>query len=222
MAGGLLFVGALLYFVFCYAWRFTEAAGASFAAIPIDILLFTIFAAHHSLFARTGLKSAVLRLARPELERSIYVWIASLLFIGVCAAWRPVPGLLWHLEGAAAWGFRTAQFIAMLFAVASAKRLDVLSLAGLRQTLRPDAPAPTALDDRGPYRLVRHPIYLGWFVLVWSAPLMNGTRAVFAAVSCVYLVLAIPFEERDLRRTFGHAYADYARRVRWRVLPGVY
>jgi protein-S-isoprenylcysteine O-methyltransferase Ste14 len=69
---------------------------------------------------------------------------------------------------------------------------------------------------------VRHPIYLAWFLLVWCAPFMNGTRAVFAAVSCLYLMLAIPFEERDLRRVFGKAYAEYAARVRWRVIPWLY
>jgi protein-S-isoprenylcysteine O-methyltransferase Ste14 len=69
---------------------------------------------------------------------------------------------------------------------------------------------------------VRHPIYLGWFLMVWGAPEMTGTRLVFAAASCVYLLLAIIFEERDLHRTFGTAYQRYARRVRWKVLPGVH
>ena len=88
IAGGLLFLGSLLYFVFTYGWRFTEAGEGGPGSIAIDIALFTLFALHHSLFARTGLKAVVERGAPPELERSIYVWIASLLFMAVCAAWQ--------------------------------------------------------------------------------------------------------------------------------------
>jgi hypothetical protein len=66
------------------------------------------------------------------------------------------------------------------------------------------------LDEHGPYGLVRHPIYLGWIFMVWPAPVMNGTRLAFAAISTVYLIVAIPFEERDLGRTFGPAYRHYS------------
>jgi protein-S-isoprenylcysteine O-methyltransferase Ste14 len=79
-----------------------------------------------------------------------------------------------------------------------------------------------ALSTTGAYGLVRHPIYLGWALIVWSVPAMTGTRLVFAAVSTLYLVVAIPFEERQMRRTMGRPYDDYARAVRWRMLPGVY
>jgi len=94
-AGGLLFAASLLYFVWQYLRGFdaTPAADASAArAIAVDIALFSLFALHHSLFARTGLKAAVTRAVPASLERSTYVWIASLLFIAVCAWWQPVAG----------------------------------------------------------------------------------------------------------------------------------
>jgi protein-S-isoprenylcysteine O-methyltransferase Ste14 len=69
---------------------------------------------------------------------------------------------------------------------------------------------------------VRHPIYLGWLQLVWPVWVMTGSRFVFAVTSSLYLVLAIPIEERELRRTLGAAYDTYARRVRWRMVPFVY
>ncbi len=116
-------------------------------------------------------------------------------------------------------GVQTAGVLVTLFA---SRALDVLDLAGLRQAFgqppaRPDAPLTSGL-----YALVRHPIYLGWFLMVWPAPRLTGTRLVFAAVTSLYLLAAIPAEERSLRRTFGEAYDRYARRVRWRVVPGVY
>ena len=105
----------------------------------------------------------------------------------------------------------------MVFTVGSARRLGLLHLAGLSQVLRADASAsaPAELDQSGPYALVRHPIYFGWLLIVWPAPTMTGTRLVFAIVSTLYLGLAVPFEERDLRRLFGPAYDAYARRVKW-------
>ncbi len=236
LLGGVVFVASLVYFAISYVWRFDAPSlwrwSWSDAGRPIlaDFALFTLFALHHSIFARLAPRSWVERIARPELERSIYVWVSSVLFLLVCGLWQPVPGVLWRVNGAAADVLRIVQIAGGVLILAAARRLDTLALAGVRQAFaaRKDSAAPgrppqaDAVLDRGPYRLVRHPIYLGWFAAVWCPPLMNGTRLVFAAVSCLYLVMAIPFEERDLRRVFGAAYAQYARRVRWRMVPGVY
>jgi protein-S-isoprenylcysteine O-methyltransferase Ste14 len=78
------------------------------------------------------------------------------------------------------------------------------------------------LTIRGPYRWVRHPIYLGWVLVVFGAPAMTTGRLLFAAVSTIYLVVAIPLEERSLAVEFGTAYSAYQRQVRWRLIPGVW
>jgi protein-S-isoprenylcysteine O-methyltransferase Ste14 len=234
VVGGVLFVASLAYFGVSFAWRFAETdavwswrGGAP--PLAVDLLLFTVFALHHSLFARTGLRAWIARVFPAPLERSIYVWIASLLFFVVCAAWQPVPGLFWHASGWPAALLGSVQIAGAVLAVGAARRLDALALAGVRQAFEADrsqaaSPTPQApvAFDRGPYALVRHPIYLGWFAMVWCTPLMNGTRLAFAAISCVYLILAIPFEERDLRKGFGAAYQAYAARVKWKIVPGVY
>jgi protein-S-isoprenylcysteine O-methyltransferase Ste14 len=225
LVGGLLFAGSLLFFGFRFGWRFEDSGPWSLAAgwrpVVIDVLLFSVFGLHHSLFARTPLKAWVARVWPPELERSIYVWIASVLFLAVCAAWQPVPGALWRISGLPALLGRGLQVAGVILSVVAARHLDALSLAGIRQA-RHEAWSAPALDETGPYALVRHPIYLGWFLMVWGAPEMTGTRLIFAATSCVYLLLAITFEERDLQRTFGAAYEQYTRRVRWKVLPGLH
>ena len=101
--------------------------------------------------------------------------------------------------------------------------LDVFTLSGIRQTFETANRSNSfQVIDRGPYGLVRHPIYLGWFAAVWLAPHMTGTRLTFAAISCLYLMLAVPFEERDLRHTLGSAYEVYMRKVRWKIIPGVF
>ena len=77
-------------------------------------------------------------------------------------------------------------------------------------------------DRQGPYGWVRHPIYSGWFLIVFSVTPMTTTRLVFAVVSCVYVLAAIPFEERSLLAASRGAYERYRRQVRWKLLPGVY
>lgn len=223
--GGVVFIASLVYFGWQYAAGFDELPATAPASVAVmwDVALFSLFAGHHSVFARLGVKAWIRRVAPPALERSIYVWISSVLFIGVCAWWRLVPGAAWLVTGPAATLLSAGQVAGGVLAVASARALDLFTLAGVRQTFETgDRPAPVAVIDRGPYRLVRHPIYLGWFAFVWLAPHMNGTRLVFAVISCLYLMLAVPFEERDLRRTLGAAYEDYMRRVRWKIVPGLF
>jgi len=247
IGGGLVFLGSLLYFAASFIWRFEREPSSSAGTlrpILVDLGLFTVFSLHHTLFARTPLKAWIRRTIPPELERSAYVWIASVLFIATCAWWQPVPGLAWRAGGLARTALQLIQLAAAVFTVVCARRLSVLHLAGVSQVFPGSDPArrkagqtpstrpasdaggqeqgQTPLDDRGPYGLVRHPIYLGWLLMVWAAPTMNGTRLVFAFISSAYLALAIPFEERDLRATFGAAYDDYRRRVRWRMVPFVY
>ena len=224
LAGGLIFAGSLLYFSWQYAFGFdTPAAGSSWIfPASVNLLLFSAFALHHSVFARSGVKDALTRLVPPSLERTTYVWIASLLFIAICAVWQPVPGVAWHIEGAGAVVLRLVQLGGVIFTLVAARRLDVLDLAGVRAAMQLPSDRPMKLDDHGPYGLVRHPIYLGWILMVWPAPLMNGTRLTFAAISTIYLVIAIQFEERDLRKVFGDAYGQYAQRVRHKIVPRIY
>ena len=223
MAGGLLFAGSLLYFAWQYLTGFDAPAiaGGSSGAVVIDVALFTVFALHHSVFARAGLKAAIARLAGPALERSVYVWIASLLFLAVCTYWQPVAGQLWYVASPWSWLLHGMQAAGVVFTVAAAGHLDVLELSGVAQAIA-RAPSAKGLDDHGPYGLVRHPIYFAWLLLVWPTPDMNGTRLVFAVTSTVYLLVAIPYEERDLQKTFGAAYDRYAKSVRWRIVPGIY
>jgi protein-S-isoprenylcysteine O-methyltransferase Ste14 len=225
--GAALFAASLAYFLYCYIVVFGRppARSDAAAAIAIDVLLFTGFASHHSAFARTRVKAAVARLATPALERSVYTWIASLLFIAVCALWQPVGGTLYRLPDAAAWIGYAVQAVGLVITARSSARLDVLDLAGVRPLLRQtsgDRPEHVPLETRGLYGVVRHPLYFGWVLVTWGTPHMTATRLAFAAVSTAYLVLAIPFEERALVDTFGGEYRAYRARVRWRMVPFVY
>jgi protein-S-isoprenylcysteine O-methyltransferase Ste14 len=226
--GTLAFAASLLWFVYSYLVRFgdVEPDGARLAPVVIDVALFSAFALHHSVLARSSVKAPLTALLPVGLERSTYTWVASLLFIAVCTWWQAVPGLLYHLDGAArvlAWSL---QALGIVLTVRASNALDILDLAGVRQLQRATGSAaqkpPPTLTTRGLYGFVRHPLYFSWALFVFATPAMTGTRAAFAIISTGYLMLAIPWEERGLVATFGPEYEAYRQRVRTRMIPFVY
>jgi protein-S-isoprenylcysteine O-methyltransferase Ste14 len=242
-AGAVVFVGALGFFLVSYWVRFADITAGPARPGPIlwDTALFTIFALHHSVFAREPVRAWVARTVPHGLERSFYVWVASLLLIAVCALWQPVGGVVWQLEGPARWMTVVLQLAGVWLTIHSAALIDVLDLAGVRQSAaaaaetagpkagpknrtRPTDEFKTADEFKttGPYGWVRHPIYSGWFLLVFAVGTMTMTRLVFAVVSCAYVLIAIPFEERSLRAATGGAYDRYARQAKWKLVPGLY
>jgi methanethiol S-methyltransferase len=218
-----MFFLSLAYFLFSYAITFgvPAASGSWLQPITWNVALFTVFAMHHSVCARERVRGWVQKIFSPALERAFYVWVASLLFIGVCAWWRPVPGVAWSADGGVLWALRLLQLIGVWVTLRSAMILDVLELSGVRQLEQRPA-AAMEFRTRGPYGWVRHPIYTGWFLMVLAASPMTMTRLVFAAVSCAYLVAAIPFEERSLRAASAGAYDRYVAQVRWKLFPRLY
>lgn len=225
--GAGLFAVSLAWFLYSYAVRFGRPATAGSVVTPVlvNVALFSAFAFHHSLLARDGVKAALQRWMSPAAERSLYTWTASALFLAVCTWWQPVPGVLYRLEGVAAWIGYAVQLAGVVLTAAGARAVGGLELAGVRPILRARAGLPQThvpLETRGAYRFVRHPVYLAWILLVFGAPVMSATRFVFAALSTAYLALAIPWEERGLIRQFGEDYERYRRRVRWRMLPFLY
>jgi protein-S-isoprenylcysteine O-methyltransferase Ste14 len=223
--GGAAFVGSLGFCAWSYTRVFARAVPSSdfvstARAVLVNLVLFGAFALHHSIMARTGAKRWLEQRFDPALERSAYVWVSSLLLVLVCAAWRGVPGHVYTLDGAWRWIGWTIQLGGVWLAVRAAAVIDVFELAGIRQA-RGDRRSPT-FKIIGPYHFVRHPIYLGWVLMMFGAPEMTATRFSFAAISTAYLMVAVPFEERSLVSAFGDAYRQYRDRVRWRIVPGVY
>jgi len=215
--GGGAFVGALLFGVYAYLVRWGRPAPFHPPALAVDVVLFSAFALHHSLFARDPIKSRIAALVSSRLVRSVYVWIASILFVAACAWWRPIGGEVYRASGWLAGAGVAVQVAGLLIMARSVRAIDALELAGIRL-----APSATALQTAGPYRLVRHPLYLGWILCTSGAAHMTGDRLAFTAISALYLVVAVPWEERALTRQFGDEYRRYQRRVHWRIVPYIF
>ncbi len=161
----------------------------------------------------------------PIIERSVYVWIASLLLIGVCVLWQPVAGALYRFASPFAVLGYMIQIAGITITERGSSSIDVLDLACIRRAVdgvhgRVSPVVP--LQTTGVYGFVRHPLYFAWLLFVFGTPYMTFTRLEFAVLSSLYLALAIPLEERALINTFGESYLTYQRQVKWRMLPGVY
>jgi protein-S-isoprenylcysteine O-methyltransferase Ste14 len=223
--GGLVFFAdALLYFGYRYLVVFgREVEGTlSRRAIAFDVALFSVFALHHTVFARDALRNAVTQIVG-SLERSAYVWIASALFIATCAWWWPVAGIAWRFDRPAiGWLMRGLQIAGVWLTLRSVAQIDLRHLSGLAQLAESGSDGPVEFKTAGPYGWVRHPIYSGWFLMLFAMPVMTMTQLVFAVTSSLYLIIAIPFEERSLRHSSAGAYDDYMRKVRWKLVPHVY
>ena len=219
--GGAAFAGslALCAYAFMFLWSRVEAVptrGVGQTAL-VDATLFTVFAAHHSIFARDAIKTWISRRVPARLIRSVYVWTASLLLALVVLAWRPIGGDLYHATGWTGYGHALVQLAGVGLIARAVGVIDALELAGIHSS-----GGPASLQIAGPYRFVRHPLYLGWMLIVFGAAHMRGDRATFAVITTIYLIIAMPWEERSLERTFGNDYARYRQRVPWRVIPFVY
>jgi methanethiol S-methyltransferase len=243
LSGAIAFAASLASGVWLYVSLGRPVGSAAHAdarpaavAIVANLLIFGLFALHHSVLARAGAKARLTRLLPAELERTTYVWVASLLFFLVVLAWQPVPGVVYQVDGWPRWILYALQAGGVVLTLLAGSAIDPRELTGVQQAWTygrahtsadaspvadPDA-NPEPFVARGAYALVRHPIYLGWFLMVWPTPLMTGGRLTFAAITSFYLLIAIPWEERSLAQQHGEAYLRYTRQVRWRVLPGLY
>ncbi|MBI4477323.1 MAG: isoprenylcysteine carboxylmethyltransferase family protein [Acidobacteria bacterium] len=224
-SGGVAFLLSLGYSVYFYlvALGVPSLTHRDWAyAFGIDAALFSGFALHHSIMARSGAKALVARLIPPDLERSIYVWIASVLFFLTCWLWQPIGGLVYRHTGVGRLPHLAIQIAGLWVIARAARLLDPLDLAGIRQ-IRPAGRRHTPpISRHGPYGFVRHPIYLGWLLVTFGVATMTVDRLVFAMISAIYLMAAIPFEEGSLREAFGDEYVRYCRQVRWRLFPGIW
>lgn len=186
-------------------------------AILVDTLLLGLFAAQHSIMARPAFKRVLLRLLPEAAERSTYVLASSLALVALFCFWQPIGGVVWDvqdpigravLRGLFAFGWGLVLVTTFL--------IHHFDLFGLRQVwlyLRGKPRTRLQLVTPGLYKVVRHPLYVGWLFAFWAAPAMTSSHLLFAVATTAYILIAIRLEERDLVAEHGQSYEDYRRRV---------
>lgn len=225
----LIFLATFLYalgFVggFLVPTTLDGAARMPFApALAIDLGLLALFAVQHSVMARPAFKRMWTRVVAPPLERSLYVLASSLCLIAMFALWQPLGGVIWNFESTFA---RVAAHALFAFGwglvLVTTFLINHFDLFGLRQVwfaLRGQEYRPLSFVEPGPYKLVRHPLYVGWLFAFWSTPTMTAAHLVFALMTTAYILVGIRLEERDLLAYHGVDYESYRRRVPM-LVPG--
>jgi protein-S-isoprenylcysteine O-methyltransferase Ste14 len=215
-----IFLGTFLYAIW-FVWTMDAmrpAPGVSLGkCLFVDAVLLTLFALQHSIMARLWFKRAWTRIVPVAAERSTYVLCASLALLLLFHYWQPLPGTVWKvenrigvmlLEGLAVLGWLTVLISTFV--------IDHFELFGLKQAwcnLTGAEFRSGGFATPGPYKFVRHPLYLGFIIAFWSAPIMTSGHLFFAVMTTAYVLVAIPLEERDLTAILGEQYRGYQKSV---------
>jgi methanethiol S-methyltransferase len=186
-------------------------------ALLIDVGMLLAFAVQHSGMARPAFKKWWKRIVPEAAERSTYILLSSLAMVALFLYWQPIGGVVWSapagLARSSIIGLYLFGWVLLLY---TTFLIDHFDLFGLKQVWRRLGERPyRAPVFRTPslYKLVRHPLYIGWLTIFWAAPTMTVAHLVFAVVTTAYILIAIRWEEHDLESAFGEVYVEYKSRT---------
>lgn len=226
-----LLYGVISYVIFlttfCYAMAFvgdfhvpktidSEPTTSLGMAMLVNVVLLSVFAIQHSVMARPSFKHWWTTIIPEPIERSTYTLLSSLALILLFWQWQPMGGVIWSVENPAAritlyslFGFGWALVLVSTFLI------NHFDLFGLRQVwlyFKGKPYTQLKFGTPGPYRLIRHPLYLGWLFAFWATPSMSAAHLMFAIITTIYIFIAIQLEERNLVDALPE-YAGYRKRV---------
>jgi protein-S-isoprenylcysteine O-methyltransferase Ste14 len=218
----------VFFFTFLYAIGFVTGLGVpktidTGAIVPlgealvVNVLLMSLFAVQHSVMARRQFKEWWTQFVPATVERSTYVLLASCALILLFWQWRPIPTVVWEVANPKlAMTIIGGSLVGWLLVLASTFMINHFELFGVHQVVNNLSGRPmVAPHFKTPalYKLVRHPIYLGFIIAFWVAPVMTVGHLLFAAVTTAYIFVGIALEEHDLVKLFGNEYVRYRERV---------
>ncbi|HET9418419.1 MAG TPA: isoprenylcysteine carboxylmethyltransferase family protein [Chthoniobacterales bacterium] len=186
-------------------------------ALIIDTVLLSLFALQHSIMARQWFKRAWTKIVPEPVERSTYVLLASLILLLLFWQWRPMKAIVWDVHGPNGRAvLHGLYWLGWGLVFASTYLIDHFGLFGMKQVYnyllgKRDEPPPFKTPTL--YKIVRHPLYLGFIIAFWSTPRMTAGHLFFALMTTAYILVAIQFEERDLIRFYGDSYRKYRGQV---------
>lgn len=197
-----------------------EPLPPSFSVLT-DLALIALFGIQHSVMARPAFKEKWTRLVPAPIERSTYVLFASAALIVLFLFWQPLPVVIWSLDGAAAGALLAISFLGWGIVLVSTFLINHFHLFGLYQAWQSFTnKEKSELRFRTPlfYKIVRHPLYLGFLIAFWAAPLMTIGHLLFAIGMTIYIFVGIWHEERDLSDLYGPRYEQY-KRTTSKIIP---
>jgi protein-S-isoprenylcysteine O-methyltransferase Ste14 len=186
-------------------------------ALLINTLLLGLFAVQHSVMARPVFKRWWTRFVPKPVERSTYVLFSSLALIALFVYWQPIGGVIWNVQDpigrAVLYGLFAFGWGLVLLATFLINHFDLFGLRQVWLYLRGKEYRPLNFGTPALYKIVRHPLYVGWFFAFWATPSMTVAHLFFALLTAAYILIAIRFEERDLLAEHGARYSEYRKQV---------
>jgi len=186
-------------------------------AIIINLALLGIFAVQHSVMARPAFKKMWTKIVPVPAERSTYVLLSSLALILLFYFWQPLGVMIWHVDNEVGqmmlYGGFAFGWLLVLYATFLINHFDLFGLRQVYLFLKGQEYTHLPFATPGPYKLIRHPMYIGWFFAFWCSPVMTLGHLIFSIMTTAYILLAIQFEEKDLQVFLGQRYKDYRQLV---------
>ena len=226
----LIFFGTFLYAIgFIGNWVVPKTMdsgtqGPFLQALAINAALLGIFAIQHSWMARRSFKAALTKIIPEAAERSTYVLMSSLALILLFWQWQPMGGVLWDVQNPTARmalsGLLLVGFGIVLITTFLINHFDLFGLRQVWMYLKGQDYVPLGFQTPGPYKHVRHPLYIGWLIAFWATPTMTGAHLVFAIATTAYILIAIQLEEKDLVHYLGDRYETY-RQIVPMIIPSI-
>jgi methanethiol S-methyltransferase len=186
-------------------------------ALLIDVGMLLAFAVQHSGMARPAFKKWWKRIVPEAAERSTYVLVSSLAMVALFLYWQPIGGVVWSaplgIARSSIIGLYLFGWVLLLYTTFLIDHFDLFGLKQVWRRLGERTYRAPVFHTPSLYKLVRHPLYIGWLTIFWAAPTMTVAHLVFAVITTAYILIAIRWEEHDLESAFGEVYVEYKSRT---------